>query len=52
MFDRHLYDRMLKKESIEDKIVNISVEAFFYLFLYLISLLALVGVLYMLLTGV
>ena len=50
MFDRHLYDRMLKKESIEDKIVNMSAGAFFLLII--ISLLALVGVLYMLLTGV
>ena len=40
MFDRHLYDRMLKKESIEDKIVNMSAGAFFLLII--ISLLALV----------
>lgn len=49
MFDRHLYDRLLKKESIEDRIVNMSAGAFFLL---IISLLALVGVLYVLLTGV
>lgn len=49
MFDRHLYDRMLKKESIEDKNVKMSAGAFFLLII--ISLL-IVGVLYMLLTGV
>ena len=51
MFDRHLYDRMLKKESIEDKIVNIMSAGAFFL-LIIIGLLGLIGILYMLLTGV
>lgn len=49
MFDRHLYDRMLKKESIEDKIINMSAGSF--TLVLLVGLLALVGVLYLLLSG-